>query len=1838
MKQLPANDVTGLSRLEWMWEDNERTLVKGWRDDADGHRSVLVVFLASPHPTADEVGRLAHEFELRNKLDRAWAARPLELGRERTFLVLEAPDGEPLDRFIDVPMEIGKFLRLAIALSTALGRVHECGLVHKDIKPSNVLVNSTAGKAWLTGFGIASRLPRERQSPDPPEFIAGTLAYMAPEQTGRMNRSIDSRSDLYALGVTFYQMLTGSLPFTVSDPMELVHCHVAKWPAPPGERVKDVPPPISAIIMKLLAKTAEDRYQTANGVERDLRRCLADWEAQGSIGDFLPGREDTPDRLLIPEKLYGRAHEVETLLASFDRVAKSGTPELVLVSGYSGIGKSSVVNELHKVLVPPRSLFAAGKFDQYKRDIPYATLAQAFASLVQPLLSKSDTELSIWRDAFVEALGANGRLMVEIVPEIKLIIGEQPPVPDFPPQDAQRRFQLVFRRFMGVFARPEHPLVLFLDDLQWIDAATLDLLEDMLTQSDVRHVMLVGAYRDNEVDSTHPLMRKLEAIRKAGTAVQEIVLAPLTREDLEQLLGDSLRCEPEHAASLARLVHEKTAGSPFFAIQFLSSLVEEGLLSFDHRQARWSWALSRIRAEGSTDNVLDLIVGKLSRLPTETQNVLQQFSCLGNSANVECLAVVCGGSTDEIHSALREAVRAGLVLSSDDSYRFLHDRVQEAAYSLIAEESRAETHLRIGRLLASHTPLERREEAIFEIVNQFNRGADLITSQDERDQLAKLNLIAGERAKASMAHAPALIYLVAGATLLAEDAWVRQRDLVFSLELHRAECEFFIGQFSAAENRLTMLSPHAQSTLELATITCLRIDLYTILDDFDRAVAACLDYLRCLGIDWSPHPTEEEVGREYDYIWSLLGRRPIGAVIELSLMTDQTHLSTMEVLTRIISVVFLADKNLSSLVICRMVNLSLEHGNTDASCFAYVWFAIIAGPRFDNYKAGWDFGRLGYELVEKRGLTRYQARTYMCFGNMVLPWIEHIRTARGLLNRAFDIANKKGDLTFAAYGSNYLVTNLLAAGDPLAEVQRQAQNSLEFAEKLRFGLVIDNLTAQLGFIRTLRGDEPGFDEHRFERHLAGNWVLAAPEFRYWIRKVQSHFFAGEYAAAVAASSSAQRLLWSSTSHFESAEFTFYAALSHAAFSDFAHPRDKEQHFDTLVDHHKQLELWAGNCPENFENRALLVRAEIARLEGRELEAERLFEQAIGSARSNGFVHNEAVAYERASSFYRARGLGQIADLYLRNARRCYERWGAAAKVRQLDAAHPHLMHEKLPHDPTSTILTPVEQLDLATVIKLSQAISGEVIRERLVDTLMRAAIENAGAARGLLILARRGEYRIVAEATTGSEGVNVNSRQGSVTTTDLPKSVLNYVVRTKESVLLHDALGEERFSDDNYIQQCHARSILCLPLVKDTALIGALYLENNLAIRVFTTDRIVVLKLLASQAAISLENTRLYDDLQDREARIRRLIDSNIIGIFMWDLGGRIIDANDAFLRVIGYDRVDLTAGHLRWGELTPTEWRESDDRRVANLGTIGVGQPCEKQYFRKDGSRVPVLVGAALFEKGGDEGVGFVLDLSDQKKAEEAARKSEERYRQVQMDLAHANRVSAAGHLSASIAHEINQPLGAAVTYANAALRWLGARPPNLERAGRALERVIDNNVRAGEVIDRLRALFKRSPARQDLLEINQVILEVVALIRTKIAENNILLHTQLAKLLPTVRGDRVQLQQVVLNLFINAIEAMSESSDVVPRELWISTESSESGGIRVSVQDSGPGLSPDTAERLFETFYTTKSDGLGIGLSISRSIIEAHHGQLRATANTLRGAVFEFTLPAYSDSEPDH
>jgi PAS domain S-box-containing protein len=1353
------------------------------------------------------------------------------------------------------------------------------------------------------------------------------------------------------------------------------------------------------------------------------------------------------------------------------------------------------------------------------------------------------------------------------------------------------------------------------------------------------------------LDPSHPLLRTLESIRKAGALVHEIVLAPLRLDDVGWLVADALRCEPERARPLAQLVQEKTGGNPFFAIQFFTALAEERLLAFDPAAPAWQWDISRIRAKGYTENVVDLMVGKLKRLSATTQEALKQLACLGNVAEIATLALVHGETAEVTHAALWEAVRGGLVFCQDSAYKFLHDRIQQAAYTLIPEEHRAEVHLRIGRvLLASMTATELAEH-LFDVANQFSRGAARLVDRDEKAQVANIDLRAGRRAKASAAYTSACVYLAAGMALLDDGDWSSQYKLKFSLLLECAECEFLTANFDKAEQLIGELLRRGASKVDQAAVCHLKVLLHTVKSENAKAVDSALAWLRLVSIEIPARPTWEQVQAEYEMVWQTLDRRPIESLIDLPLMTDPELKAAMQVLSVLVSPAYFTDFHLHCLLVCRMVNISIQHGTSGASAHGYGYLGAFLGPLFHRYREGFCFTKLGCDLVDKHGFVAYQAKAYHSMG-LVALWTQPITTAINFTRATFRTATETGDLTFACYSIWQSVTCLLLRNDPLDAVWLESEKSLDFVRKARFHDIADIIVSQQRFIATMQGrtatfstfSDAQFDEVTFEAQLKGD-RMPVMICLYWIVKLKTRFLSGDYAEALAAADKAKAMLWTLAAQIQRLDYFYYTALTVAALYEKASADEQIGWHDLLTAHREQLRKWAENYPPTFADKHTLVSAELARLEGRDLDAMRLYEEAIRAARENGFVQNEGLANEMAAQFYLKRGIEKVAHSYFRDARYCFLRWGALGKVKQLDERYPAI-EERSAVLPTSTIGTSVEQLDLGTVMKASQAVAGEIVLQKLIKTLMMIAVEHAGAERGLLILPHGKELRIAAEARTGHDGVEVQLKDALVTPSEIPDSLLQYVIRTQESVILDDASTQNLFSQDEYFRQGRSRSLLCLPLLKQVNLVGVLYLENSLAPHVFTPKRLAMLELLASQAAISLENTRLYRDLEEREAKIRRLVDANIMGIFMWNLEGEIIEANDAFLTMLEYSREDVVSLRLGWRDLTPAEWRDRDERAVADLKATGTVGPYQRELLRKDGSRAPVMIGAATFEGSKDEGVAFVLDLSEQKRAEDERNRAEEALEKAQAELAHVTRVTTLGELTTSIAHEINQPLGALVNNAGACLRWLKAQ--NLEEARRSASLVIADGHRAGEIISRIRALAKKAPPQKDWLDLNHVIGEVVALARSELQRNRVSLQTQLRNDLPLILGDRIQLQQVILNLLINAIEAMSGVSEG-PRELWVSSEkvngisdeskedtlrvkgSAEAKGthVLVGVRDLGPGLDPNDIARVFDAFYTTKSQGMGMGLAISRSIVEAHGGRLWATPNASKGALFQFALP---------
>ena len=1078
------------------------------------------------------------------------------------------------------------------------------------------------------------------------------------------------------------------------------------------------------------------------------------------------------------------------------------------------------------------------------------------------------------------------------------------------------------------------------------------------------------------------------------------MLTPLGLDDIGRLVTDALHCQPEHARPLAQLVHEKTSGNPFFAIQFLTALNEGGLLVFDPVVPAWRWDSDRIRARSYTDNVADLLMEKMKRLSISAREAIKRLACLGNVADVATLTLVYEETEGAVHAALWEAVYAGLVLRQESAYTFLHDRIHQAAYSLIPEESGADLHLRIGRaLLASMAP-DQLAEHLFDVASQLSRGAVRLIDQNEKAQVARLNLRAGRRAKASAAYASACMYLAAGMALLDEEDWGSQYELMLSLWLERAECEFLIGDFDRAAQLIGELLQRATLKVHRAAVYALNVSLCTARTETARAVDSALSGLRLLDIDLPAHPTREQVQAEYELVWRTLDGRPIESLIDLPPMANPELQAAMHLLSVVAPPARYTDLHLYCLIACRMAKLGMQHGISDASPIGYSLLGIVLGPVFRRYLDAHRFANLACDLVDKHGFVAYRAKVYQAMG-VVAVWTQPIAPSINFLRTAFRTATETGDQTYACFSMNQCITDFLLRNDPLDEVWRESEKSLDFVRKARFHDVAAVIVGQQRFIATMQGrtatfstfSDGQFDGLAFEAQLAGSCTPTTVCF-YWILKLKARFLSGDYDEALASADKAKALLWASAIDIQRLDYFYYAALTVAACYENGSASQQQEWREVLMAHQEQLREWAETYPPTFADKHTLVSAEIARLVGRDADAMRLYEQAIQSARENGFVQNEGLAHELAARFYATRGVEKIAHVYLLDARRCYLQWGALGKVRQLDELYPHLQEERVPISRAGTVGAPVAELDIETAVKASQAVSGEIVFENLIKTLMVIAVEHAGAERGLLILPRGDQFWVEAEAATGLKTVEVNLRQTLVSPSELPLSILQYVIRTQEPVISDNAAREKPFSADEYVASRHVRSVLCLPLIKQAKLVGVLYIENNAAVSVFTPARISVLKLLASQAAISLENSRLYRDLEDREGKIRRLVDSNIVGVFVGDFDGRILEANDAFLRIVGYDREDLAGGRINWRDLTPRDWRERDAQWIEEHKRTGVRLPIEKEYFRKDGSRVPVLVGSATFEVGGNQSVAFVLDVTERKRAEAALQESQAKFR----------------------------------------------------------------------------------------------------------------------------------------------------------------------------------------------------------------------------------------------------
>lgn len=1433
-----------------------------------------------------------------------------------------------------------------------------------------------------------------------------------------MNRGIDHRSDLYSLGITFYEMLTGQLPFQGKDPLEWVHCHIAKSPLFTSKLNSDIPQTLCEIIMKLLSKVAEQRYQSALGLQFDLEKCLKQLEITGEIQSFILGEQDISERFQIPQKLYGREPEIAKLLQAFERVINQGKPEIVLVSGYAGVGKSTLVKEIHKPIVRQRGVFISGKFDQYKRDIPYSTIVQAFQTLARQILTEAEDKLSTWKQEIKAALGNNGKLITDVIPEVELIVGEQSPIPELGPAESQNRFNLVFQNFISVFAQKEHPLTVFLDDMQWADTATLNLIQTIIAGSNIQYLCFILAYRDNEVDVVHPFSLMIEKVRQYGARTTEILLTPLNLVYVNQLIADTLHSSAEQVESLAQLIIQKTDGNPFFVNEFLKTLHQENLLNFDPLQSPtplgkggqrgvkggWRWDIAEIEAQGITDNIVNLIIERMQKLPLATQQVLKLASCIGNRFDLEVLALVGEQSIEETANALVEAILRGLIISieSDESvdknYRFYHDRVQQAAYALIADESKSAVHLKIGQLLLKNANAEQVNEQIFDLVNQLNLAVDLIIEQTEKDELVRLNLIAGKKAKASTAYTPAKIFFSVAINLLAKNAWMEQYDQTFTLFRELAECEFLTGNLEQAEELFELLLLKAKSHLEKSNIYMLQIRLYQVAGRYEEALILGLKALKLFGVTFSDTNEEVEgaIAIEKKQVLTNLGNRQVSDLINAPAIQDPNIKTLISLLTTLGPPTYLGRPDLFPLVVLKAVNYSLKFGNTEDSCFAYSMYAMLLVSIFHDIPTGYAFSEMTIQLNEKLHDLKLRGVVLHIHGSHINVWCNHIATDIPFLERGFIGCVEAGDVTMANYNGYQGSWQIIQLGSPLAETYKSLEKYTAFARQSKHDAVYQTIRLEQMLLMNLRGlthhnmtlSSDSFDESQALAIITDAGFVSGIIF-YHIIKLIIFFTYRQYTEALNCALELTNFPVTTLALPIETDYVLYYSLTLTALYPTVSFQEQEQFLQTLESHQQRLQYWATHCPENFLHKSQLVAAEIACIEGRELEAMRLYEQSIASAREQGFVQYEALANELCAKFYVERKFELIAKTYLQEAKNAYVRWQASAKVKHLEESYPQLLPQQQLVSNGTFITTTGEHLDFLSVVKASQTISSEIVFSRLLKTLMQIVIEQAGAEIGYLLLKHEQNLAIEVEAKINPQAEQLNVYrlvlEGEISQV-IPQSILNYVQRTQETVILQNATEQNLFSKDEYVIQNQPKSVLCLPIARQSKLLGILYLENNLISSAFTQEKLYVLEILTVQIAISLENARLYQGLENSQAQLSLALKSSQIGVWSWDI------ASDRF----GWDE----QVYQLFG-LTPETFAGTSEAILARLhpddrGLLaqslnraideGVEHDLEYRIIQDDGSiRYAACRGKAFFNEAGKAThmSGVVLDVTERKQSE---------------------------------------------------------------------------------------------------------------------------------------------------------------------------------------------------------------------------------------------------------------
>jgi predicted ATPase/signal transduction histidine kinase len=1485
---------SGIKILDELYRDDDIVWLRAQTESTQ--KSHLVKATVSKHPSAELLAYWANELRLASFLESSWAIVPINLQhtREGSLLICHDTKGEPL-KAQSFPFEVLRFLRFAHSATFALSKLHKNGIVHLDIKPQNFFIHEqpTSTEVWISGFSIAKTM-EEISAWDADARIQGTISYMAPEQTGKLDVNVDFRTDLYSLGITFYQTLTGILPGSRNETLEGVLSQLAIVPSPPEKIVPEIPKTISNIVMKLLAKSAAARYQSTEALLYDLDKCLSDFLKTGGIRAFVLGERDTDAILNIGEVLYGRENEKQYLVAALNRVTQSGNSELVLVSGAPGVGKTALISEFGKEAVSLRKgIFFTGKFEQYKIAAPYFGIIPVLKEVVEYLLTENRNDTAQWKSKIQAALGINGQALANVVPEIVELIGRQPALPYLSENESRNRFALVVQQFFTVVAEHELPLVLFFDDLQWADTSSLSLIEAIVSCSDLHHVLFIGSHRTNEIHSNSPLALMIEHLRLKNLHKTEISIGPLSLIDLNQLTAMSLKTEPNFTTPLTQLIFDKTSGNPFYFVEALKELYRSGVIHFSQEERMWKWDIARVAQHVYTGSVVDFFIQKLRAQSTKLQRTMQMFSAVGSSlkkSQLLTIAPACELTPEDLNIQLTKAKDLGFIFEYENIVTFAHDRVQQAAYSLLDDIERTALHLRIGQHLLKLLPQTPEPNDVFAVVEQLNHCIGALEISSERKKVAELNLLAAQKAMITAAHSVAAVYLEFAEELLSHADWQKDDALAFNIQLERLRCDWLLGNLKEAEARgLEIIKQKRLANKSQALIHRLLIEVYTSKGEMTKAIQQCQACLASFRVSLSTNPTRDEVSSEFLEIQNVLEHRSVESLIHLPEVTDEGIRLSMDAMAATIPAAIFTSENFFSMLCIRMVLLSIQQGNGQSSPSGYVYFGMILGPRFGRYQTGYQFGKLAFELVQK-GLTLWKSRVLFMFGNVINFWTQPMRTNFEYLNLAFAAANQLGDISGACYSFNHRISLQLAAGYSLSQTLTLSEQGIAFAHNAGYADIVKIIRSQQLFILSMQGRTLSLgsfkiqdqNEQEFEESIKQSQMALLP-FWYYVQRQKAEVFACEYETACATGHIAESMAWSSPGHLEVAEFYFYYGLAIASSlaSTSANlintPDDKYfflQKMERLQNIVDTLKDWSQNCPENFGHRYALLNAEKSRIDGNNLDAEKLYEKAIQGAHIQQFLQDEALFYERAAMFYEGCGLQTIAQHYFQEAYDHYFSWEAWGKARQLEQKHRHV---KIPQTPLPesgkaerTVSLPTRELDYLTLIRALHAISSETVYGKLISAILTALAECGGATDVFILFPTASGYRIGAKGVLKSNAVIVSELPPPDSDACLIDSIVLKSIQSREVQIIDD-IANAGFAVGQGGEVCQG-SVLCMPVVRQGEVFAILYLQNQSLVKAFSQRQVDLLNLLSIQAAISLENASLYRTLQDSESQLAKQV------------------------------------------------------------------------------------------------------------------------------------------------------------------------------------------------------------------------------------------------------------------------------------------------------------------------------------------------------------------------------